>query len=115
MIWKPEEAVEWHERVMWLRLSSSKCGRKKPMTRDQLAHKAGIHINTLSNIERGSKQGRVETLILIAEALEICPSIFLCSQNRFVLAMEKIGRTSTKAKISKQKADVIVRKSKEAA
>lgn len=85
------------------------------MTRDQLAHKAGIHINTLSNIERGSKQGRVETLILIAEALDICPSIFLCSQNRFVVAMEKIGRTSTKAKISKQKADVIVRKSKEAA
>lgn len=81
----------------------------------QLASMAGIHINTLSNIERGLKQGSVETLILIAEALEVCPSIFLCSQNRFVLAMEKIGRTSTKAKISKQKADVVVSKSKEAA
>jgi transcriptional regulator with XRE-family HTH domain len=115
MIWKPEEAVEWHQRVMWLRLSSSKCGRKKPMSQDQLAEKAGIHINTLSNVERGTKNGSVETLILVANALEVCPSVFLCSQSRFVAVMEKIGRTSSYARIRKQKPDVDARKTKEAA
>lgn len=52
----------------------------KGISREQMADKLGIHINTYKNIEYGKKIPDLKEIEKIAEILEIEPSMFLSSK-----------------------------------
>lgn len=66
---------------------------QKGWTQAELASKAGIAQANLSNIEKGKRDFTVSTLIRIARALEVKPSVFLeeeCSEKSFPLTRSQI-------------------------
>lgn len=47
------------------------------MTQDQLSEKAGISLSFLGHIERGSRKSSLETLVSLANALEVSADYLL--------------------------------------
>lgn len=47
--------------------------QKLNLTQEQLAEKAGFHVNYIGGIERGTRNPSMESLVRIAKALEISP------------------------------------------
>jgi transcriptional regulator with XRE-family HTH domain len=89
------EAKTFGERIRWIRLAtSSQDGSKFPLTPEALSEKAGIHVNTLMIVELGRRGSHVETVLRLADALNIPPALLFCGQEAFVKAVEKKGWTS---------------------
>lgn len=59
--------------VRKIQLNIKKYRKQRKMTQDQLSELCGISQDYLSEIERGKKKPSLETLITIAEKLEILP------------------------------------------
>jgi transcriptional regulator with XRE-family HTH domain len=58
--------------------------KKKSMTQEDLAHKAGIAVSHIGRIERGSLNPGIRTIFLIAEALEAEPKELLEFNEAFI-------------------------------
>lgn len=54
------------------------------MTQDQLSEKAGISLSFLGHIERGSRKSSLETLVSLANALEVSADYLLQDSLRIV-------------------------------
>ena len=57
--------------ILYLQKNIKKYREEKILTQEQLADKAGISADYISEIERGKKTPSIKRLLLIAEALEI--------------------------------------------
>ena len=51
---------------------------KMDMTQDNLAERTGLSNSHISNVESGSTQVSLKTLVIIADALETTPDALLC-------------------------------------
>ncbi len=51
------------------------------LTQSELAEKAGLSDRTYADIERGSVNMRIETVLKICEALQITPDVILTEEN----------------------------------
>lgn len=47
------------------------------LTQDQLAERAGISLSFLGHIERGTRKASLDTLVKLANALKVSPSLLL--------------------------------------
>ena len=63
---------------------------KKLMSRAEVAEKANLSDRTYADIERGSVNMRIETILKICEALSITPNDIFVSQEVNVITEEKI-------------------------
>ena len=63
---------------------------KKLMSRAEVAEKANLSDRTYADIERGSVNMRVETILKICEALSITPDDIFVSQEDKFITEEKI-------------------------
>lgn len=64
---------------------------RKNMTRAEVAEKAELSDRTYADIERGSTNMRIETLIKICGALGITPNDILIEDNNIVIAEAEIA------------------------
>ena len=63
---------------------------KKLMSRAEVAEKANLSDRTYADIERGSVNMRVETILKICDALKITPNDIFVSQEDKILTEEEI-------------------------
>ena len=79
----PDEPVSIADRLRWLRLSHSECGRKKRMTAAQFCDSIGIPRNCYRHWEfrRVVPPGRLKE---VAEALRLSEEVFTCPPQKFV-------------------------------
>ncbi len=64
--------------------------KKSGMTQAQAAEKAEISDRTYADIERGSVNMRIETLIAICEALKITPNELLLKEDEYISENELV-------------------------
>ena len=62
------------------------------MSQNELATKAGISRSMLYQVENNKKSPTVETLVKLADALEIHPAIFFAEEDIHVFDMKKLTR-----------------------
>lgn len=60
------------------------------MTQSELSKKAGITQGSLAHLEGGKNSPSVQTLMALAEALDIAPAIFFTSDDVVVFDLKKI-------------------------
>ena len=65
------------------------------MTQDQLSEKAGISLSFLGHIERGSRKSSLETLVSLANALEVSADYLLQDSLKIVDSVEKSQYSSS--------------------
>lgn len=63
---------------------------KKFMSRSEVAEKANLSDRTYADIERGSVNMRVETILKICDALKITPNDLLVSEDETAISEEDI-------------------------
>ena len=70
--------------------------KKTGLTQAEVAEAAGLSDRTYADIERGSVNMRVETILRICEALKITPNDIFVSQDNKILTEEEIINTIKK-------------------
>ena len=65
------------------------------MTQDQLSEKAGISLSFLGHIERGSRKSSLETLVSLANALEVSADYLLQDSLKIVDSVAKSQYSSS--------------------
>ena len=65
------------------------------MTPDQLSEKAGISLSFLGHIERGSRKSSLETLVSLANALEVSADYLLQDSLKIVDSVAKSQYSSS--------------------
>lgn len=63
---------------------------KKFMTRAEVAEKANLSDRTYADIERGTVNMRVETILRVCDALSITPNDILVSEDETIITEESI-------------------------
>ncbi len=76
-----------------------KARHDKLLTQESLAEKAGISASFLGHIERGSRIASIETLVRLANALDIDANALLSNSLRVMRAEGNIGPEERKARI----------------
>lgn len=51
--------------------------KRKQWSQMKLAMEAGLHLNALSNLERGKRSPTLQTVFLLAKALKVPPSVLV--------------------------------------
>ena len=92
----PEDARTPQERLRWLRLSYSTCGRKVPWSRTQLAQRAKILTRSVESCEMGElTQSNNSVMLAICEALGLKTQdqlrLLTVSQSKFVSVVKAAG------------------------
>ncbi len=77
-----------------------KARHDKSFTQEILAEKTGISTSFLGHIERGSRKASVETLVHLANVLEIDVNTLLADSLRVMRAGSDIGPEERKARIA---------------
>lgn len=72
-----------NERIKYLR-------EIRQLTQTELAKKAGITQGSLAHFEAGKTSPSVQTLVALAQALEISPAIFFTNEDVLVFDLKKI-------------------------
>lgn len=54
------------------------------MTQERLSEKAGVSVSFIGHVERGTRKASLETLINVAQALDLSPNEILCDSLRIV-------------------------------
>ncbi len=67
-----------------------KVRKKRGLTQAEVAEKAGLSDRTYADIERGTVNMRVETVIRICQALQITPNDLFCEQKSDAYTKEEI-------------------------
>ncbi len=76
-----------------------KTRRDKMLTQERLSEDAGISASFLGHIERGSRKASIETLVLLANALDIDANSLLADSLHVMRADANIGPEERKARM----------------
>lgn len=80
-----------------------KVRKKRGLTQAEVAEKAGLSDRTYADIERGTVNMRVETVIRICQALQITPNDLFCEQKSDAYTKEEIQQMLEKCTESERK------------
>ena len=89
--------------------SLQKIRKKTGLTQEEVAEGAGISSRTYADIERGSVNPRIETLLMICETLHITPDDVLTSgKTRHDSSMEEVWKRLVELPTKEQKMVILL-------
>jgi hypothetical protein len=89
----PLDQVEPHQRLKWLRLSASKCGKKTPWTIEWMAKGCGLSGFALWKAESGGRMAE-NWIPKAAARLAVDPKLFTVPVERFAKVVNEAGLTA---------------------